>query len=106
MPGALERGAVDCLVKPFSTTELPARIDSALRKHDEPSAFHLTGDLTIDHNERRVTLDDRPVRLTPAEYDLLSAISANAGRVSACDHLIRRVWRTRRADNTRSYASS
>ena len=98
---ALERGAADYLVKPFSPTELLARIDTALRKHHEPSRPYRKGKLAIDYGERRVTLDDRPVQLTATEYDLLSALSANAGRVSTYDYLLRRVWRTRRADNTR-----
>ena len=98
---ALEIGAVDYVVKPFSPTELLARIEAALRKQAEPSQPYLMGKLAINYDERRVTLADRPVRLTATEYDLLSALSANAGRVSTYDYLMRRVWRSRRAQGTR-----
>ena len=98
---ALEVGAVDYVVKPFSPTELVARIEAALRKQAEPSQPYLMGKLAINYDERRVTVADRPVRLTATEYDLLSALSANAGRVSTYDYLMRRVWRSRRAEGTR-----
>ncbi|MDE2794487.1 MAG: ATP-binding protein [Gemmatimonadota bacterium] len=98
---ALEIGAADYIVKPFSPTELMARIESALRQQAVPSRPYRMGKLAIDYGERRVTLDGRPVRLTATEYDLLSALSANAGRVSTYDYLMRRVWRSRRAGNTR-----
>ena len=98
---ALETGAADYIVKPFSPTELVARIESALRRRAEPSRLFRVADLAIFHDERRVTVGDRPVGLTATEYDLLTALSANAGRVSTYDYLLRRVWRSRRAGNKR-----
>ena len=98
---ALEVGAADYVVKPFSSTELLARIEAALRKQAGPSEPFQLGDLAIDYDERRVTVAGRPVQLTATEYDLLSALSANAGRVSTHDYLLRRVWRSRRAGNHR-----
>ena len=47
-----------------------------------------------------MSLAGRPVPLTATEYDLLSALSANPGRVSTHDYLLRRVWRSRRAGST------
>ena len=88
---ALEKGAADYIVKPFSPTELTARIRAVLRRRAGPEAFML-GDLAIHYEEREVTVDGRPVQLTVTEYELLRALSANAGRVTTYDTLIRQVW--------------
>ena len=88
---ALEAGAVDYIVKPFSPTELVARVRSALRKHREPDPFEL-GELAIDYGRRRVSMAGRAVDLTATEYELLCALSLNAGRVTTFDTLLRQVW--------------
>ncbi|MCY3812381.1 MAG: response regulator [Gammaproteobacteria bacterium] len=88
---ALACGAADYVVKPFSATELVARIGAALRGRSEPAPFVL-GDLAIRYDDRSVTLAGRPVELTAMEFDLLRALSANAGRVSTYDALLRQVW--------------
>ena len=88
---ALASGAADYIVKPFSGTELAARIRAALRGRAEPEPFVL-GDLAIRYDDRRVTLAGRPVDLTATEFDLLRALSTNAGRVSTYDALLRQVW--------------
>ena len=103
---AFENGADDYVVKPFSPTELVARIKAALRKREapewaEPSQPYVFGDLTIDYAERRVTLAGRPVQLTAIEYGLLFELSANAGRVLTYDRLLRRVWGLRRSGDSR-----
>ena len=89
---ALERGAVDYLVKPFSAAELTARIRAALRARAEPAAFRL-GDLTIRYPQRRVSLNGSDVHLTPGEYELLRILSINAGRCVTFDALIRQMWK-------------
>jgi len=89
---ALERGAVDYLVKPFSATELTARIRAALRARAEPETFTL-GDLTVRYSQRRVTLAGKELRLTAREYELLRILSANAGRCVNYEALIRQMWR-------------
>ena len=88
---AFEMGAADYLVKPFSPTELIARIRAVLRRRAEPEPFVL-GDLAIHYEERGVTLAGRPVQLTVTEYELLRVLSVNAGRVTTYDSLIRQVW--------------
>ena len=88
---ALERGAADYLVKPFSATELTARIQAALRRRAGPETLVL-GELTVDYEARRVTVGGRPVRLTATEYELLRLLTVNAGRVSTYESLIRRLW--------------
>ena len=84
--GALQAGAADYVVKPFSPTELVARIQAALRRRlppvrVEPAEPYVLGDLTIDYAERLVTVAGRPVQLTATEYALLFELSVHAGRV-------------------------
>ena len=92
--GALEMGAADYVVKPFSPTELTARIGAALRRREvpEPAEPYVLGDLTIDYAERGVTLAGRPVPLAALEYRLLAELSASAGRVLTYERLLDRVW--------------
>ncbi|MYH31495.1 MAG: response regulator [Acidobacteria bacterium] len=87
---ALELGADDYIVKPFSPTELMARVRAALRRRAKPEPF-LLGDLAIHYEQRQVTVAGRPVRLTAAEYELLRVLSVNAGRVLTSEALLRRV---------------
>ena len=94
---ALEAGADDYIVKPFSPTELVARIRAALRRRADPVPMVL-GDLTIDYDRRRVTVAGRAVELTATEYELLRVLSQGAGRVLTHDTLLRRVWNGRTAD--------
>ena len=99
---ALQSGAVDYVVKPFSTTELVARIQAALRRRTgpawaEPAEPYQTGDLRIDFLERQVSVAGEPVQLTDTEYRLLVELSTNAGRVLTHDHLLQRVWGLRRS---------
>ena len=91
---ALEMGAVDYVVKPFSPTELAARIKAALRRRVavEPSEPYVLGGLAVDFAQRRVTLAGRQVHLTPTEYGVLAELAAHAGRVVTHEHLLERVW--------------
>ena len=89
---ALEVGAADYIVKPFSPTELTARIAAALRREAEPEPFRL-GAMAIDYGARRVTVDGRVIGLTATEYDLLRVLAVNAGRVMTHEVLLRQVWR-------------
>ena len=100
---AFDAGASDYVVKPFSPTELAARIRAALRRRAaaEPSEPYVRGDLVIDYAERRVTLDGRPMSLTATEYRLLAELSANAGRVLTYEQLLERVWDTRLPEDIR-----
>ncbi|MDE0422900.1 MAG: response regulator [Gammaproteobacteria bacterium] len=92
---AFEVGAADYIVKPFSSTELTARVGAQLRRRPGPAPFVL-GDLAIDYGERAVTVTGRAVPLTPTEYELLRILSVNAGRVVTTEALLRQAWGTRK----------
>ena len=89
---ALEMGAADYVVKPFSPTELVARVQSAMRGRGGRSKIFELADLAIHYEERRATLAGRPVQLTQTEFDLLNELSVNAGRVLTYETLLSRVW--------------
>src|SRR5580704_6054137 len=79
---ALDAGADDYVVKPFGAQELLARIRAALRRSapEEATPAYLSDDLKIDFAKRAVTLQGKPVRLTPKEFELLRHLVANQGR--------------------------
>ena len=94
---AFDMGASDYIVKPFSPSELGARIRAALRKRrpadlPEPDEPYVLGDLALNFMERRVTLAGRPVELTATEYRLLVELAANPGRVVTTGQLLERIW--------------
>ncbi len=93
----LTMAASDYVVKPFSLTELAARIRAALHRRAGSDAAESPGpyqseDLSIDYATRRVWLARRSVELTPTEYRLLYELSIHAGRVLTHDYLLQRVW--------------
>ena len=93
---ALDAGAADYIVKPFSPSELTARVRAALRVRAEPEPFVL-GELSIDYDARRVEVAGNAVELTATEYQLLRVLSMNAGRVLTFDSLLRQAWRGRKS---------
>ena len=97
---ALEGGAADYLVKPYSAAELTARVRAVLRRQANPQAF-LLGDLAIRYELREVRIAGRRIELTATEYELLSVLALHAGRVVTYDALQRRVWPGREYVDTR-----
>ena len=93
---ALDAGAADYIVKPFSSSELTARVRAALRVRAEPEPFVLR-ELSIDYDARRVEVAGNAVELTATEYQLLRVLSMNAGRVLTFDSLLRQAWRGRKS---------
>ncbi len=94
---AFEMGADGYMVKPFSPSELIARIKATLRRSNagsEPgnnSAFQL-GEVLVNFYERIVTVSGQPVQLTATEYKLLTELANSAGRVLTQDMLLERIW--------------
>jgi DNA-binding response OmpR family regulator len=92
---ALDAGADDYVVKPFSAGQLEARIRAVLRRAsgaDAGPAAVTVGDLTVDPRSRRVTLAGRAVELSPKEFDLLAFLAARAGTVVSKRELLTEVW--------------
>jgi two-component system, OmpR family, copper resistance phosphate regulon response regulator CusR len=89
----LDSGADDYLVKPFSFSELSARIRALLRRSRLPSESVLTvEDLKLDRVERRVTRGSRAIDLTSKEFALLEYLMRNAGRRVTRAMIIEHVW--------------
>ena len=100
---ALDLGADDYVEKPFSIGELLARIRVALRHavpRDTPPAEQRFGDLTLDIARRQVLLGDRPVHLTPKEFELFALLAANVGRVVTHRQALAQVWGPGHRDDT------
>jgi two-component system, OmpR family, KDP operon response regulator KdpE len=91
---ALDAGADDYVVKPFSAAQLDARIRALLRrlKAGEGNAV-LVGDLAIDVRLRSATLEGRSLELTRKEFDLLHYLAARAGTVVTKREILAEVWR-------------
>ena len=91
---ALDLGADDYLTKPFSMSELMARIRVALRHQgnlkDEPVIE--IADLWLDLSRRQVKVAKTEIHLTPTEYDLLKILVTNAGKVVTHRHILTTIW--------------
>lgn len=105
---ALDQGADDYITKPFGTSELLARIRTAIR-HTRTQAsvesiaqtgVFKTGDMLIDYENHRVLIRDRDVHLTQNEYKIVAMLGKYAGKVLTYDYLLRELWGpTARGDN-------
>ncbi|MEQ8200582.1 MAG: response regulator [Syntrophomonadaceae bacterium] len=99
---ALDIGADDYLTKPFSLSELMARIRVALRHQanlkDEPVIQ--VGDVYMDLARRIVKVGGNEIHLTPIEYDLLKILISNAGKVVTHRQLINTVWGSDAQENS------
>ncbi|WP_375451330.1 response regulator [uncultured Devosia sp.] len=91
---ALDLGANDYVEKPFGIGELLARIRTALRhRADSPADPIITiADLRIDTSRHAVTKGEIHIHLTPKEYDLLTLLAANPGRVMTHRQILAQVW--------------
>lgn len=90
----LELGADDFVTKPFSMRELTARTRAVLRRvgrEQADSALLRAADVTLDRASRKVTVDSRPVELTPSEFDLLAVFLASPGRAFSRAELLDRL---------------
>jgi len=91
---ALDAGADDYVTKPFGTGELLARIRVALRRVEAPPVSEpiVRGSLVIDRERFRVSIDDREIRLTPKEFELLTYLAQRPGRVVTHRAILRAIW--------------
>jgi two-component system KDP operon response regulator KdpE len=89
---ALDLGADDFVVKPFSTPELLARIRAQLRRIGARAQLEFP-DLSIDVERRRVIQGARELRLTPTEFAILELLARKAGRPVTFDEIIAVVWK-------------
>ncbi|MEF9918906.1 MAG: response regulator transcription factor [Eubacterium sp.] len=94
---ALDRGADDYITKPFGTSELLARIRTAMRHQQvmvnvpDRTTFSV-GDLIIDFDKRIITLEGEPIHFTPIEYKILELLTKYPGKVVTYDQIIKEIW--------------
>ena len=104
---ALELGADDYLVKPFSMRELVARVQAAARRGTRPQDVQRgepieIEELRIDPDQVEAYVEGRPAGLTPTEFRLLYALALERGRVVTRDELLQRVWGRRETHRDRT----
>ncbi len=95
----LDLGADEYIVKPFDHAVLKARVRAVLRRaallqapEEEQEAVFSDGYLLFNPEERRVSLEGNPVKLTPTEYSLLGLLIEKAGKVLPYEELLEEVW--------------
>ena len=95
----LNIGADDYVTKPFTPMELMARVNSQLRRYRKflekltpKENVHVIGGLEINEDAVEVTMDGKPVKLTPIEYKILLLLAKNPGRVFSSEEIYERVW--------------
>jgi two-component system KDP operon response regulator KdpE len=91
---ALDNGADDFVIKPFSTAELLARLRVVRRRAtplEENAVFH-AGRLEVDMSSRQVLVQGKEIKMTPTEYSLLRLLVRNAGKVVTHRQILKEVW--------------
>ncbi len=90
---ALDAGADDYVTKPFGIQELLARVRAHMRRAPERTTSAIeAGDFVIDSSAHSITLQGKPIHLTPKEFDLLAHLARHAGKVITHRALLTAVW--------------
>ncbi len=96
---ALDKGANDYVTKPFGLAELMARVRTALRnnRHSSeegrlPGGRFVLKDLEIDYDARQVFIKKEEIKLTQTEYNIVTLLSANCGKMMTYSSIIRAIW--------------
>ena len=105
---ALDQGADDYITKPFGTSELLARIRTAIRHSRTAgpaeggrSGIFRAGGLTVDYDKHRAYVDGKDANLTQNEFKLVALLAKYAGKVMTYDFLIREIWGPNMENNNR-----
>ncbi|MFJ4559964.1 response regulator [Streptomyces massasporeus] len=102
---ALDAGADDYIIKPFSMDELLARLRAAVRRtEDAPlvpeTTLVETADISIDLRAKKVVRDGQDIRLTPTEWHLLEILVVNPGRLITQKQLLQEIWGVSQSSKT------
>ena len=97
----LDLGADDYVTKPFNPMELIARVNSCIRRYTKlgsieektSSKIYKSGDLVVDDTLKKVIVEDKEVKLTPTEYNILKFLIKNKGTVFSIDQIYENVWK-------------
>lgn len=94
----LNIGADDYVTKPFNPIELIARVNALIRRYtkfgamEEKQGIIKNGELIIDDELKKVTVDGKDIKLTPTEYNILKFLTEHKGKVFSIEDIYRNVW--------------